>query len=168
MNLLTPSQVEEVVGISSSALISMSKKGEFPSPIWLSKVSPRWIKEEVEKWVPPIYAEELRVAIKKEARKKTPKKERKEKKQNPLKSISIDEINTKGTYSDGNRLYLMVRSANAKSWMFRYRKNGKTHHLGLGSAKYVSLEEAREKALELCKKITKGIDPLSEKRGVPF
>jgi hypothetical protein len=51
-------------------------------------------------------------------------------------------------YADGDGLYLQVTSASARSWIFRYRRNGKTHEMGLGTIKIVTLAEAREKALE--------------------
>ena len=50
-------------------------------------------------------------------------------------------------HADGDGLYLQVTGSQARSWIFRYRWNGKHHEMGLGSLKAVSLADAREKAL---------------------
>ena len=72
-----------------------------------------------------------------------------------------------GRYGDGNGLYLFVRSAEARFWVFRYTRAGKMREMGLGRAgdddAAVRLVEAREKAADLLKLVRGGIDPL-EKR----
>ena len=50
--------------------------------------------------------------------------------------------------ADGSGLYLQVKHGNARSWIFRYFRNGKSHEMGLGSLKAVSLGAARLKAAE--------------------
>lgn len=68
-----------------------------------------------------------------------------------------------GMYADGLGLYLKVRDGNSKSWIFRYRTNGKLRDMGLGPCHTVSLAEAREKA-DLCRAMRlKGFDPLNER-----
>jgi hypothetical protein len=39
-----------------------------------------------------------------------------------------------GRYGDGAGLYLLVRSKEAKFWLFRYKRNGKMREMGLGPA----------------------------------
>jgi integrase len=63
---------------------------------------------------------------------------------------------------------LLVRSATARSWLFRYTSNGKRREMGLGSAsglEAVSLDEARLKAIEYILKVKKeGRDPVQERK----
>lgn len=54
-----------------------------------------------------------------------------------------------GRHADGEGLYLVVRSKNARSWVLRTQVNGKRQDFGLGSAAKVSLTKARAKAAEL-------------------
>lgn len=68
-----------------------------------------------------------------------------------------------GMYADGLGLYLKVRPGDSKSWVFRYRIDGKLRDMGLGPFHTVSLAEAREKA-EVCRVMRlKGLDPLEER-----
>ena len=72
-----------------------------------------------------------------------------------------------GRYGDGNGLYLLVRSADARFWVFRYTRAGRMREMGLGRAgaddAAVTLAEARDKAADLHKLVRAGVDPL-EKR----
>jgi hypothetical protein len=55
-----------------------------------------------------------------------------------------------GRYGDGDGLYLFVRSAEARFWVFRYTLAGRMREMGLGragGANGVSLAQAREKAV---------------------
>jgi len=60
-------------------------------------------------------------------------------------------------------LYLQVSKTLSKSWLFIYWRDKKKTEVGLGSLFDVSLSEAREKALELNKQVSNGINPLKEK-----
>jgi integrase len=73
-----------------------------------------------------------------------------------------------GRYGDGNGLYLLVRTPEARFWAFRYTpRGGKMREMGLGPAGYgkgqVSLAEAREKAGDLIKAVRAGHDPLADR-----
>jgi integrase len=73
-----------------------------------------------------------------------------------------------GRYGDGNGLYLLVRSAEARSWLFRYTLRGqKMREMGLGRAGVahgeISLAEARVIAGDLIKQVRAGIDPLAKR-----
>ena len=72
-----------------------------------------------------------------------------------------------GRYGDGNGLYLFVRSAEARFWVFRYTRGGKMREMGLGRAgpddAAVKLVEARERAADLLKLVRAGIDPLNQR-----
>ena len=51
----------------------------------------------------------------------------------------------KGYYADGDGLYLQISATGAKSWIFRFKRDGKARDMGLGSFPAVSLAEARQK-----------------------
>jgi hypothetical protein len=55
-------------------------------------------------------------------------------------------IKEPGRYSDGGGLYLSVGEGDARSWIMRIMQRGKRHDIGLGSAHFVTLAEARESA----------------------
>ena len=63
--------------------------------------------------------------------------------------------------SDGNGLYLRVRTNETKSWLFCYRMPGNRQmiRMTLGSVNDMSLKEARELIINLRKQVAQGIDP---------
>jgi integrase len=64
-------------------------------------------------------------------------------------------------------LYLLVRSPEARSWVFRYTFGGRIRRHGLGAAggaSAVPLVEARERAAELRRMVRAGIDPLAQRQ----
>src|SRR5215217_4664237 len=65
-----------------------------------------------------------------------------------------------GFWADGDNLYLDVRGANSKNWQLVYQRQGRERSKGLGSAKFVTLAEAREKAFEARRLLRQGIDPI--------
>ncbi len=69
-----------------------------------------------------------------------------------------------GFHNDGRGLYAAVRSENARSWIFRYRRDGKLHDIGLGSIADVSLKQARAERDRLRALRHEGTDPLNHKR----
>ena len=58
-----------------------------------------------------------------------------------------------GTYQDGDGLFLKVGKSGSASWLLRLQQDGKRRDIGVGSAKLVTLAQAREKANELRKAI---------------
>ena len=58
-----------------------------------------------------------------------------------------------GTYQDGEGLFLKVGKTGSASWLLRLQQDGKRRDIGVGSAKLVTLAEAREKANELRKAV---------------
>jgi len=69
-----------------------------------------------------------------------------------------------GLHNDGAGLYLAVGASGSKSWIYRFRWNGKLRDMGLGSLDVVSLAEARTLAAEARKKVHAGTDPIAENR----
>jgi integrase len=66
--------------------------------------------------------------------------------------------------ADGEGLYLIVQNESSKHWVFEYQFKGARRYMGLGSARDVSLAEAREKLAECRKLKANGTDPLKYKR----
>ena len=69
-----------------------------------------------------------------------------------------------GAYGDGGGLYSQVRSPGNRSWLYRFKANGKAHPMGLGTLSDVSLAEARETAQAARKLGRQGIDPIDRRR----
>lgn len=82
----------------------------------------------------------------------------------PLNQKVIATITVPGVYQDKTGLSLKVRSADSKSWIWRYQFNGKRHDIGLGSYPEVSLADARKKAMEYRVQVSNGIDPLEQRK----
>jgi integrase len=69
-----------------------------------------------------------------------------------------------GMHPDGRGLYLQVSGPSARSWVFRYTINGRTHYLGLGSAYTIDLKRAREDARRAREMVHDGIDPIEHRK----
>ncbi len=78
-----------------------------------------------------------------------------------LKTLKVKHARKPGMLADGNGLYLQVTRANARSWIFRYYRNGKSREMGLGSLVAVGLADARLKAAECRGVLANGIDPIA-------
>ncbi len=86
-----------------------------------------------------------------------------------LKPLDVERETRPGKYADGDGLYLVVKGATSKNWIYRYCKGGKERWLGLGSVRDVSLKDARlaRDAARLRVKgdrSTPGVDIVQEKR----
>lgn len=66
-----------------------------------------------------------------------------------------------GLHADGAGLYLSVKAAGSRSWLFVYQWKGKRREKGLGSASTVSLQEARERRDAARHLLSQGKDPLA-------
>jgi len=88
---------------------------------------------------------------------------RREKKLSPL---AINKQTRPGMYGDGAGLWLQVMTSGAKSWIFRYMKNGKAREMGLGPVRDVSVAEARERASACRKLLLDGKDPIDARKAV--
>jgi integrase len=83
-----------------------------------------------------------------------------------LTAAQVEKGTKPGRYGDGAGLYLLVRSREAKFWLFRYTRRGKMHEMGLGPAKgraAKSLAQARAQARQLHTVVREGRDPLAER-----
>jgi len=69
-----------------------------------------------------------------------------------------------GRYADGGGLYLQVDRSGARRWVLRIVVRGRRRDFGLGSAKLVTLAEARERAVEMRKVARNGGNPKVRER----
>ena len=69
-----------------------------------------------------------------------------------------------GLYGDGGTLYLRVGPGGSKSWVQRITVNGKRRDIGLGGCSVVTLQEAREQAIDNRRRVFRGVDPLPGRR----
>ncbi|MBI1650111.1 tyrosine-type recombinase/integrase [Hyphomicrobium sulfonivorans] len=74
--------------------------------------------------------------------------------------MTVSKIKDSGRYADGHGLYLQVSEWGTKSWIFRYMRNGRARHMGLGPLHTLSLAEARERARKARQALLDGIDPI--------
>ncbi|UXB22755.1 integrase arm-type DNA-binding domain-containing protein [Stenotrophomonas maltophilia] len=83
---------------------------------------------------------------------------------NRLTAKRVATIAEPGYHPDGGGLYLQVTASGAKSWVFRYRFEGKRPEMGLGPLHVIGLAEAREAAGAARKMVQSGQDPLAVRR----
>ena len=76
----------------------------------------------------------------------------------------IAKLRARGRYGDGNGLYLFVQRNGSRSWVQRLVVNGRRRDIGLGSARFVTLAEARDQAYENRRAARRGGDPLAGNR----
>jgi integrase len=76
----------------------------------------------------------------------------------------LAKLTRRGRYAVGHGAFLQISEWDTRSWVFRYVVDGKAHHVGMGSAEYVTLAEARQKAFEYRRLLAAGGDPLEQKR----
>ena len=81
-----------------------------------------------------------------------------------LKDVTVRKATKPGMLADGGGLYLRIGPTGGKSWVFRYRRAGRLHDVGLGPLHTVGLAEARQNALAHRQARLNGIDPLERRR----
>ena len=83
---------------------------------------------------------------------------------NRLSAIEVRNFAASGVLADGGGLYLQRVGTGTKSWVFRYRYNGKRREMGLGAAHAVKLSKARAEAAECRRLLLQGEDPIEVRR----
>src|SRR5882762_7923807 len=81
-----------------------------------------------------------------------------------LTTIQVQQAKHRGLFGDGGGLFLQVSANGAKSWVFRFKEDGRLHVMGLGPIHTISLAEARERARECRKLRLDGVDPIEYRR----
>ena len=67
----------------------------------------------------------------------------------PIKRLSpllVSKLKEPGYYADGENLYLQISPSLSKSWIFRFRFDGRQREMGLGAISALTLAQAREAA----------------------
>jgi integrase len=80
-----------------------------------------------------------------------------------LTALGMKKLIKPGRYGDGGNLWLQVRDAEHRSWLFRYTRHGKARQMGLGPFPLVALSEAREKAQACRRLLLEGADPIGKR-----
>lgn len=81
---------------------------------------------------------------------------------NRLNPLAVKRASKAGYLADGGGLYLCIgKTENSKSWVLRYKLNGRQREMGLGSAQIITLAEARKRCVEARRHLLDGDDPLT-------
>jgi integrase len=81
-----------------------------------------------------------------------------------LNSLEVGRLREKGMYGDGGGLYLQVSAGKTKSWIFRFKLDGKSREMGLGPVHTIGLADARAKATECRRSLLEGVDPIDARK----
>ena len=81
-----------------------------------------------------------------------------------LTSRKVQTATEPGYYGDGGGLYLQVSNYGTRNWVFRFMIAGRAREMGLGSVNTFTLKEAREEARSCRQLVTRGVDPIEERR----
>jgi integrase len=81
-----------------------------------------------------------------------------------LTTRRVSTVKKQGHYGDGGGLYLQVSKYGTRAWVFRWTTNGRTREMGLGGLNTFTLKEARDRARECRQLVSKGLDPIDDRR----
>jgi len=83
-----------------------------------------------------------------------------------LGPLEVKRLNGPGSFAVGGvaGLTLQISRFDSRSWVFRYRHNGRRREAGLGPYPDVPLAKAREYAREARDQLRQGIDPIESRR----
>lgn len=81
-----------------------------------------------------------------------------------LSSLAFGRLKEPGLYPDGGGLYLQISRLGGRSWLFRFKADGRERWMGLGPAALVGLAEARRLAEECRRQRLAGIDLIEARR----
>lgn len=85
---------------------------------------------------------------------------------NRLSATQVAKLKAPGRHADGGGLYLFIDDNGRRRWIFMYTRAGKRTELGLGSARDLSLANARAEATALRGILASGGDPKAERTKV--
>jgi integrase len=83
---------------------------------------------------------------------------------NKLSDRTVKAKTSPGRYGDGGGLYLQVSKWGTRAWIFRFERDGRERHMGLGPEHTLSLREARERARDCRRLLLDGIDPIEARK----
>lgn len=80
-----------------------------------------------------------------------------------LTERKIAKLKNAGRYRDGHGLILQVADSGAKSWIFRFERDGRERWMGLGPIHTISLAQARLAAQRARRLLLEGVDPIEQR-----
>lgn len=83
---------------------------------------------------------------------------------NRLSARGVEALKDPGRHADGGGLYLNISTNGGRRWVFLFRWHGKPTEMGLGSARDVSLAQARSLAAGARTLLAQGLNPLGARR----
>jgi integrase len=83
-----------------------------------------------------------------------------------LTALKLRTLTGAGRYGDGDGLWLQVRDADHRSWLYRFMIAGKSRQMGLGPFPDVSLAGAREAARKCRAMVREGQDPIDARKQI--
>jgi integrase len=83
-----------------------------------------------------------------------------------LTAITVQNATKPGLHPDGAGLYLKVDPGGSKSWVFRFTRSHKTRYFGLGSARVISLANARGLAAKARQDLEQNKDPIEARKQI--
>ncbi|MEM8653003.1 MAG: Arm DNA-binding domain-containing protein, partial [Pseudomonadota bacterium] len=83
---------------------------------------------------------------------------------NQLTISRVKSLSATGRYADGAGLYLYIAKGGSKSWVYRWKTDGRRRELGLGGFPTVTLARARERAAKAREQVLDGVDPIADKK----
>ncbi|MBO2986437.1 tyrosine-type recombinase/integrase [Burkholderia pseudomallei] len=81
-----------------------------------------------------------------------------------LSALRVAKEVTPGHYADGGGLYMQIANSGARSWVFRFKLDGRMREMGLGPLSRVSLGEARKLAAGYREMVREQTDPILARR----
>jgi Arm DNA-binding domain len=82
---------------------------------------------------------------------------------NRLTARAVETKSKRGRYADGGGLVLQVSKGGTKSWIYRYQRDGRERHMGLGPVHTLSLADARDRARDCRRSLLDGRDPIEQR-----
>ncbi|TDV04707.1 tyrosine-type recombinase/integrase [Paraburkholderia caballeronis] len=77
-----------------------------------------------------------------------------------LSALRVAKEVVPGHYADGGGLYMQIADSGARSWVFRFRLDGRMREMGLGPLSRISLGEARKLAAGYRESVRQQVDPI--------
>ena len=78
-----------------------------------------------------------------------------------LTALDVKRIRKRGLHGDGFGLYLQIAEGGAKSWVLRFKLDGRSRNMGLGPTHAVTLAQARILAADGRRHLLNGQDPIA-------
>jgi hypothetical protein len=79
----------------------------------------------------------------------------------PLTAAQVAALSQDGDYRVDRNLYIQIRDGGrTKSWVFRYRLDGRLRRMGMGAYDLLTLSKARDRSIQYRQQLNDGIDPM--------